>query len=321
MTSSPIKNVALTAATGDVGSVIFKKLTASGLFNVRVLSYSGSTSSFPPGTDVVKVDFSSVESLTAALAGQDAVVSAVGMAGLTGQKVLIDAAIAAGVKRFLPSEYGGDLANPNARTIPPLRLKVEIEDYLEARSAEPACQGKFTYTYIFTSVFLNWGLDIGLIMDIKDAVPRVWGSGDLPFHGVILESVGDAVVGVLRNPDQTANRPVYISNAVVTQNKLIQLVGELGLPGKESYKPELAQHRDIEEFVTTAFKNLEAGVAFDSIGMMPFLVRSCFYPEYNNGKYGQDNELLGIKKLSDEELKQYLKEAISKLSTKPTGKH
>ncbi|KAF2993166.1 hypothetical protein E8E13_000396 [Curvularia kusanoi] len=320
MTSSTIKNVALTAATGDVGSVIFRKLTASGLFNVRILSYSGSTSSFPPGTDVVKVDFSSVESLTAALNGQDAVISAAGNEGLPGQKLLIDAAIAAGVKRFLPSEYGGDLANHNARTIPPLRYKVETEEYLEIRSAESALLGRFTYTYVYTSAFLDWGLDIGLIMNINDTVPQAWGSGDLPFNGVVLDSVGDAVVGILKNPDQTANRPVYISNGVVTQNKLIQLVSELGLSEKESWKPELAQHHDIEDFATKAFKNLEAGVGFDSIGMMPFLVRSCYYPSYNNGKYGQDNTLLGIKKLSDEELKQYLKEAIIKLSTNPTQK-
>lgn len=312
MASSQIKNVALTAATGALGSVLFKKLTASGLFNVRVLSSSGSTSSFPAGTDVVKVDYSSLESLTAALANQDAVVSAAGNEGVPGQKVLIDAAIAAGVKRFLPSEFGSDLANPKARSLPVFHFKVQTKEHLEARAAEPALKDKFTYTYVYNNAFLDWGLDVGFLLNLRDSVPRVWGSGDLPYSATTLDGVANAVVGVLKNPEQTANRAVYIRSAVLTQNKLIKLVGELGLPGKESWKPELAERGDIDEVVGKAEAELKAGAAPGPGNLVPFLYRSIYNPEYSNGKWGDDNELLGVKEIGDEEVKQIIKNVLSK---------
>jgi len=56
----------------------------------------------------VKVDFSNKEQLVNALKGKDAVVITMGdMANLeANSKVIIDAAVEAGVKRILPSEYG-----------------------------------------------------------------------------------------------------------------------------------------------------------------------------------------------------------------------
>src|SRR5579859_1666927 len=46
------------------------------------------------------------------IVGIDAVVSLVGAAALTQQKGFIDAAVAAGVNRFLPSEFGCDTQAP-----------------------------------------------------------------------------------------------------------------------------------------------------------------------------------------------------------------
>ena len=66
-----------------------------------------STFKFPEGTTVAKSDFS-LESLTKVFQGQDAVISMLPITALAGQGIVIEAAIAAGVKRFLPSEYGSD---------------------------------------------------------------------------------------------------------------------------------------------------------------------------------------------------------------------
>lgn len=49
----------------------------------------------------------SLEWLTEALKGQDAVVLTIGSAVIPEQQTVIDAAINAGVKRILPSEFGG----------------------------------------------------------------------------------------------------------------------------------------------------------------------------------------------------------------------
>jgi uncharacterized protein YbjT (DUF2867 family) len=114
-TMSTIKNVAIASAAGALGSAVLQKLVDCNLFNVRILRAKSSKSVFPVGMDVVDVDYSSIDWLKSALAGQDAVVFTVGTPGLAGQTTLVDAAIAAGVGRFLPSEYGVDLDNPKTR--------------------------------------------------------------------------------------------------------------------------------------------------------------------------------------------------------------
>lgn len=82
-----------------------KELLKSGLFEITVLTRESSSHDFPSGVKVAKVDYRNVESLTAALKGQDALVSAVASVAASGQRVLIDAAVEAGVKRIIPSEY------------------------------------------------------------------------------------------------------------------------------------------------------------------------------------------------------------------------
>jgi len=74
-----IKNVAITGAGGNIGGPILKAIVDSGDFFVTVLIREGSKATFPESVKVIVVDFESVDSLTAALKGQDAVVSAVGV--------------------------------------------------------------------------------------------------------------------------------------------------------------------------------------------------------------------------------------------------
>lgn len=81
-----------------------KELLKSGLFDITVLTRESSTHKFPEEVKVVKVDYTNLESLTKALEGQDALVSAVATLAVPSQRMLIDAAVEAGVKRIIPSE-------------------------------------------------------------------------------------------------------------------------------------------------------------------------------------------------------------------------
>ena len=122
-----------------------KALVDSGKFNVTVVKRPTSKATFPASVKIASADTSSVESVTAAFQGQDAVISAVGNEGLQGQHVLIDAAVAAGVKRFLPSEFGSDIANPKVAALPVFGYKVATQKYLkEAIAAKPG----MTYTFV-----------------------------------------------------------------------------------------------------------------------------------------------------------------------------
>lgn len=121
---------------------------------MQVVKRAGSTSTFAAGTKVVEADFVDLESLKAAFQGQDVVVSAVGEAGVPGQKILVDAAIAAGVKRFLPSNFGSNMANPDSRKLPVFTSKVVVEDYI----IEKAKTTPLTYFFVYVSGFTYFTL-------------------------------------------------------------------------------------------------------------------------------------------------------------------
>jgi putative NADH-flavin reductase len=75
-------------ATGALGAPVLKELIAAQKFNITIIARKDSNSTYPEGVKVVSADYESLESLTAALQNQDAVVSAVGNAGFLTQKVL-----------------------------------------------------------------------------------------------------------------------------------------------------------------------------------------------------------------------------------------
>lgn len=116
---------------------------------------AAAASRFPDGVDVRTVpDYGSFDSLRAALDGHDAVVSVVGTAAVPAQRTAIDAALAAGVRRFVPSEFG--LHTRKARGTPIgdlLQAKIAIVDYLEQVAAQ---NPGFTWTGLSTGLFFDW---------------------------------------------------------------------------------------------------------------------------------------------------------------------
>jgi putative NADH-flavin reductase len=70
-------------------------------FEVTIITRPGSTSSFPAGLPLIRVDYADVDELATALAGQDAVVSAVGPGAIGAAPGMVDAAARAGVKRYI----------------------------------------------------------------------------------------------------------------------------------------------------------------------------------------------------------------------------
>ena len=110
------------------------------------------------------------KSLVEVLTGQDAVVSAVGPLGTEIQKTVIDAAIAAGVRRFVPSEYGYDTINWPKGMIADIafamKSKKEVLDYLVQKTKEEGCG--LNWTGVGSGAFLDWvcllSLGCGVLM-------------------------------------------------------------------------------------------------------------------------------------------------------------
>lgn len=100
------------------------------------------------------------EELVGALKGQEALVSAVGFPVQLSQPRLIDAAIEAGVKRFIPSDYGMDNTDPAMRKMNPVfGSKGMVIDYLKAKEATG-----LTWTAVSTGLWLDWSVTLTLFL-------------------------------------------------------------------------------------------------------------------------------------------------------------
>jgi hypothetical protein len=233
----------------------------------------------------VHANFDSVESLTKALQGQDAVVSTVGSAGLQNQALVIDAAIAAGVKRFIPSEFGSNTDNPKARQLPVFGYKVATQKYLEEKATT---NPDFTYTLIRNSAFLDWGLQVGFLLSWQTGKYRIFNGGDQLFSATTLPSIGTAVVGVLTHYEETKNRGVEIEDIRISQNQLLAIAKRIAPEKKWEVIPT-----NLADLKKAADEELSKGNYSEKV-MYDYLPLAIFGEGYGGVLTGADNELLGI---------------------------
>ncbi|PHH69094.1 hypothetical protein CDD82_87 [Ophiocordyceps australis] len=298
--SAPLKNVAITGASGNLGSVILAKLAASPNLDVRVVRRTDSSSTFPPGTHVVDADFDSVDSLAAALQGQDALVAPLNSMAVGLQNNLVEACIRAGVQRFIPSEFGSDLDNPNARALPAFVPKVQFQDFIQQRAKTTT----LTYTFVANGPFLDYGLEHGFLMRLSNSKPVIFDGGDSLFSATTLDSIADAVLGILAHPQETKNRTVRIEDIKISQNKLLELAKQVA-PDRP-WEPE---HASLDQVVNKATERLAQGIMdFDTY--VAFLYRAIFDPAYGSNFAKTDNALLGVKGKSEEDVAAILKSVL-----------
>ncbi|KPI36717.1 uncharacterized protein AB675_10071 [Cyphellophora attinorum] len=218
--TSEIRNVILVGATGNVGSLLIAPLAAN--FNLTILSRSSSTSKPTNANNVktLRADYT-LEGLTKAFTGQDAVVSTVGAVAFGEQKVMIDAAVAAGVKRFLPSEMSmnGD-AKAVRDLVPVFKTKHEVLEYLKSKEAKG-----LTWTGLGTGPLFDWGLKAGFLdFDISKRHVTLWDKGDTRYSAITVADLGNAVVGVLQHPSETANRYVFAHSVTASQREVLNVL-------------------------------------------------------------------------------------------------
>jgi len=297
-----IKNVAISGATGNLGPSVLNGLLASGKFKVTVLTRAepSSKTSFPPEVTVIPVDYTSAASLEKALAGQDALVSTIASLSVPAQKLLFDAAISAGVKRLIPSEFGSNTLNTKANALPVFRYKIEVREYLEQKVKAGAA---VTYSYIITGPFLDWALQVGLILGIKNKKPEIVNGGDVYFSATSLPSIGRAVAGVLEHPAETKNRAVYVRDLDVTQNKILALAKKYA--GEDGWE---VTHVNTDDLYVEAQQDLKEG---GSEWPLKFMKTAIFGKGYESQFEKDDNELLGIKGWTEEDLEVLVKQVVT----------
>lgn len=142
--------VLVAGGTGDLGTRIVRALRQHDT-DVRVLTRSGAAVSTAPtdGVTLVNAAYDDHGALTAALAGVDVVVSAVSGTRaviVDAQTALLEAAVDAGVPRFVPSDYAADYRSITPGTNRNFELRREFAATLDAAPirATSVLNGAFT---------------------------------------------------------------------------------------------------------------------------------------------------------------------------------
>ncbi|WYZ35529.1 hypothetical protein EsH8_X_000176 [Colletotrichum jinshuiense] len=221
MSLPTIKNVLVIGPGGNVGKSTVKALLEEN-FLVTGLTRESSSATLPEGVRRVTSDFSEA-SLLEAFKNQDAVISTISSVqpggDLSLQKTLVDAAIASGVKVFVPSEFGIDTADPTAQEyIPFLADKAETLNYLKER------QAKISWTAVVTGSMFDWGLNIPGFggWNVAARTVTIFDGGDISFEATNLDQVGKAIAKCLKRPDLTRNQHVYVNSFTTTQNEVLK---------------------------------------------------------------------------------------------------
>ena len=225
MPAEPIKKVIVVGGSGSVGTPIMQALLNAKQFEVTILSRASSKSTFPAGLKVIKTDYTH-EALVKAFKGQDAVVSTMTTLSVDQQKPLIDAAVEAGVRRVLPSEYGVDTSDRSIGDIVPAAgAKNETVTYLKTKEASGLSWTAVIVGAFFDSDYMFPGL---LGFNLPEKSVTLFDGGDIEFEATTLAQIGRSVAAILAHPDETANEYVYVNSFTTTQNRMLKAFDGLG---------------------------------------------------------------------------------------------
>jgi uncharacterized protein YbjT (DUF2867 family) len=221
--------VLLAGATGDLGRRIARELLhlpeATGDVRLRVLTRPDSTGATLPGGDddrveVIRASYADVPALTEAARGADVVVSAVSGVRpviVDAQRALLTAAVAAGVPRFVPSDYSADY-----RSIPPgsnrnFELRREFAAAVDAAPIRATSVLNGMFTELLTG-------DAPMVLFDRRRV-LFWSSADQVLDFTTKDDVAHVVARVAVDPE--APRVVEVAGDQVTARQVARTMSEL----------------------------------------------------------------------------------------------
>ncbi|WP_242183022.1 aromatic alcohol reductase [Sphingomonas sp. CARO-RG-8B-R24-01] len=224
MTDRAQRTIALAGATGDVGGRVVSALARRGVA-LRALVRNGTPAAAQDavrarGGTPVAVNFADHAALTDALAGVECVVSVLNglepvILDLQGR--LLDAAVAAGVPRFVPSDFSLDFT----KTRPGDNRNMDLRRRFMARvDAAP----------IHATSILNGAFADLLTGQAPIVLPRFrrilyWGDVDQPFDFTTKDDVADYTADVALDP--AAPRFLRIAGDVMSSRDLAALMTRL----------------------------------------------------------------------------------------------
>ncbi|KAL7796710.1 hypothetical protein V8C37DRAFT_371242 [Trichoderma ceciliae] len=260
MAHTPIKKVCLIGANGTLGSVILNGLIEANCFDISILQRTTSSSSSAPlGPSITRIPIAPdlpVDDLTEALAGQDAVVAAFPLGEGDQHLRLVEAAFRAGVKRFIPADFGScDASDPEPQKHLPLyRRKTLVREKCEDLASKAARDGSaFSWTSLVCGHFFDHGLRDGLLhFNIDTRTAQILDGGSSKASTSTLRRIAEGTVRVLQMPDQTRNRALYIQSFNPSQLEILAALE------KAMGEPWHIQHVDSKPYLEDAQKRLKS---------------------------------------------------------------
>jgi NAD(P)-dependent dehydrogenase (short-subunit alcohol dehydrogenase family) len=218
-------SILVAGGTGDLGNRIIKALIKRKVHVVAIVRHKTDKEKVAElvkmGVEVIKVDMTNVAELAAACKGVSCVVSA--LAGLRetiveAQSLLLDAAIAAGVRRFIPSDYSSDFTQLPEGENRNFDLRKAFHKKLDnAPIAMTAIMnGAFTDILAYNTPFYN----------VKDNSVGYW--GDNPDFKVDFTTKDDtASFTAAAALDATAPKILRIASFQISPNELVDMATNL----------------------------------------------------------------------------------------------
>lgn len=206
---------------------------------------------------------------------------------------MIEAAVQAGVQRFIVNEYANSYTNQPGLLQELERFRdVKREVLTLAKEKAQESGGRFSWSALATGNMLDLSLKrypvIGI--DIKQRKARLVDGGMERFSAVVMRDIGIAVRGMLRKPEGTRDRFCHIRSVETSQGELLDVCRELagGEWEVEDQSGEEMYRRGKEAFQTG-----------ERNGMLDLLVCQLFQKGKGRSivvsREDSDNELLGVK--------------------------
>ena len=287
--------ILVAGATGDLGGRTINALLDRGA-HVRALVRASSNPAKveklgQKGVEVIRVGDWNVSELAAACKGVSCVVSA--LQGLhdvivVGQSILLDAAIAAGVPRFIPSDFSSDLTQEAPGENRNFDLRREFHQYLDKTAIKPTSilNGAFAELLKYNIPFLNF----------KNQTVGYWGTADWRVDFTTKDNTAEYTAAAALDP--STPRILRIAGFQVNANEMAAIASELlhhpfkpvrlgGLEELSAYnKRERAAHPEGEQEVFPSWQQSQYAHSMFSTRLQPL----------NNDRYG-DIKWTGIREI------------------------
>ncbi|KAJ2653117.1 hypothetical protein IWW40_000771 [Coemansia sp. RSA 1250] len=173
------------------------------------------------GAEIFEYKSSRTESFKQAFNGIHTVISAVSIAAVPDQISMIDGAILANVRWFIPSEYG--VAHYPSVWMPftsPMAPKMAVQKYL----SEYAKSKGLSHTVIYTGLALDYLDPQSLGLKLSKGSATLVGRGGSPVSFTAFPDVVSLVVDIVQRPAEMQNRVIRFAGSTTKMRELVKIV-------------------------------------------------------------------------------------------------